>query len=492
MWGLDVPIFVPSGLVLDRRAGALPGNKFSVRRFEEQRVKHFFENLPERLFWTCLLLAIVCASILYGIVAQMKQWPPAPQLRLVYRTVFVEQSLTGAALQKHLQPSRGQGDGVMINEAPDRKDAVLLMGFFDGENQARLVNRDGSVIRKWSLNYFEHYPDVETRPCDGLGTPLETDVHGALLTPKGDLVFSYEYCGTAKLDQCSNLLWALNEQSHHSLVTSEQGGYLTIGRDDWTAAEVADRFPPFFTADTDAPIWEDVVLRLDEQGQVLERVSIPDIIMDSGLTALLTANNQDFKTKGVTRSELLHANKIDELPSELAYKFPLFNAGDWVVSMRGLNLVIVVDPATRTVRWHQTGPWIRQHDPEFRPDGKISIFNNNAYLTSYTRSDQTRLDAPRDTNIMTIDPVSRETEVVFGSKPGQEMLSVIRGQHEILDGGGILITEFDAGRVLEVDGAGTVVWEYVNKYDDEFVGEITNAKLYPLSYFETDWKECTQ
>lgn len=455
-------------------------------------MKRFFEGLPERLFWTCLLLTIVSASVLYGIVAQKKKWPPAPQFRTAYTVLFVEKSLTTSAYHKHLQPARGQGDGVMTNAEPDRRDTILLMGFFDGENQARLVKRDGSVIRKWSLNYFEHYPDIQARPCAHLDAPLWTDVHGALLTPKGELVFSYEYCGAAKLDQCSNLLWALDEKSHHSMVTSEQGGYLTLGRDDWAAAEVVDRFPPFSTPATDAPIWEDLVLRIDEQGRVLERVSIPGLIIDSGLSALLTANGLEITSKRVIRNELLHANKIDELSSDLADKFPLFNVGDWVISMRGLNLIVVVDSVTRKVKWHQTGPWIRQHDPEFRPDGKISVFNNNAYLTSYTVDEKTRLDAPRETNIVAIDPTSGETEIVFGGKPDQEMLSVIRGQHEILDDGRMLITEFDAGRVLEVDGAGNVIWEYINGYDDEFVGEITNAKLYPLDYFETDWKECAQ
>ncbi|WP_170412453.1 arylsulfotransferase family protein [Ruegeria arenilitoris] len=378
----------------------------------------------------------------------------------------------------------------MINEQPDRQDAILLMGFFDKENQARLVNRDGSVIRKWSLDYFEHYPDAQTRPCANLEDTLAADVHGALLTPKGELVFSYEYCGTVKLDPRSNVLWALDEPSHHSMVASEQGGYLTLGRNEWPAAEVADRFPAFFSATPDEKILEGVVLRLDEQGQIIERISIPEMIMENGLTALLTTNSQDFKVKRITRNELLHANKIDELSTEMADKLPLFNAGDWVLLMRGQNLVMVVDATTQTVKWHQTGPWIRQHDPEFRPDGKISILNNNTYVSVCTWHGKARLDVPRDTNIMVIDPVTRETEIVFGSKPGQEMLSVIRGQHKLLDDDGVLITEFDAGRVLEIDGTGNVIWEYVNKYDVEFVGEIANAKLYPLSYFETDCKEC--
>jgi len=91
-----------------------------------------------------------------------------------------------------------------------------------------------------------------------------------------------------------------------------------------------------------------------------------------------------------------------------------------------------------------------------------------------------------------VDPVSDETEVLFGEKPGQEMLSVIRGQHEILEDGGMLITEFDAGRVLQVDEDGEIVWEYVNKYNDEFVGEITNAAIFSPDYFEVDWQACDQ
>jgi len=69
-------------------------------------------------------------------------------------------------------------------------------------------------------------------------------------------------------------------------------------------------------------------------------------------------------------------------------------------------------------------------------------------------------------------------------------LSVIRGDHELLADGGMLITEFDAGRVFELDKSGTVVWEYVNHFDDQFVGEITNAARYDADYFSVDWNDC--
>ena len=89
-----------------------------------------------------------------------------------------------------------------------------------------------------------------------------------------------------------------------------------------------------------------------------------------------------------------------------------------------------------------------------------------------------------------MDPGTGETEVVFGEAPGQEMLSVLRGDHQLLDDGGMLITEFDAGRVLQVDGDGQIVWEYVNRYDDAFVGEITNASVHPAGSVDLEGQAC--
>ena len=392
------------------------------------------------------------------------------------------------AWRAHLQPSRGQDEGVTLNRRVGDGASILMVGFFDDENQARLVARDGSVVAKWPLDFFEHFPDESARACK-IKSPLYVDIHGAQLTPKGELVANYEYCGTVKVDHCGNVLWRLEEATHHSLTKAQGGGYWILARDEWQTAEQRDRFPPFSVAAGTNKIFEDILLKVSEEGEVLERVSIPQLLYDSGLEALMTATGDDFTTGGSARKELVHTNKVAELSEELSDNFPLFSAGDLVLSLRELNLVFVVDGDTKRVKWHQTGPWLRQHDPEFMPDGRISIFNNNVYKTSYNGS-YTRKGAPLDTNIVAVDPVTGETEVIYGQKPGQEMLSVIRGQHELLDNGGMIITEFDAGRVLEVDSGGNLVWEYVNHFDDKFVGEITNAALYDFDYFTVDWNDC--
>ena len=68
------------------------------------------------------------------------------------------------------------------------------------------------------------------------------------------------------------------------------------------------------------------------------------------------------------------------------------------------------------------------------------------------------------------------------------MLSIIRGKHEPTRKGGLLVTEFEGGRVFETDASGRIIWEYINRYDEDEVAEITEARIYPANYFRvSDW-----
>ncbi len=72
------------------------------------------------------------------------------------------------------------------------------------------------------------------------------------------------------------------------------------------------------------------------------------------------------------------------------------------------------------------------------------------------------------------------------------MLSVIRGKIDLTSSGGLLVTEFEGGRVVESDAAGNVVWEYINRYSPEEVAEITEARVYPKSYFNVSEWTCNK
>ena len=138
---------------------------------------------------------------------------------------------------------------------------------------------------------------------------------------------------------------------------------------------------------------------------------------------------------------------------------------------------MVFDPDTEVIQWYQHGPWLRQHDPDFLPDGTISIFNNRTDFGS--------------SNIMIIDPVTRQVEIAYEGTRARPFYTAIRGKHQYLANGNLLITSSQAGRVFEVTPAGEIVWEYVNRYDRDRVAIVSNAIRYDPTYFDVDaWSRC--
>jgi hypothetical protein len=235
-------------------------------------------------------------------------------------------------------------------------------------------------------------------------------------------------------------------------------------------------------------IADDLILRVDQQGKIAESKSLFDILMDNGFEPVLTATGMSLDGTTLEDNEVLHLNKIVELSADIAPAFPDFVTGDLLISVRDYNLVLVVEPGTWRVKWHSVGPWIRQHSARFMSDGTISVFNNNVYGFQSGPDGVTDLTQPRVTNILAVHPRTGERRVLYGDRPGQEMLSVFRGYHQEMPDGGLLITEPEAGRVFEVDRNGQIVWEYINRWDETRVIEMTGARAFPADYFTVrDW-----
>jgi hypothetical protein len=397
-----------------------------------------------------------------------------------------------------LQPSRKPGAGVTVNELAGDDSLVLLVGYFDGGNNIRLIRRDGSVVAQWPVRFSELFPEtphMREPPRNDLGI----DLHGALINEDGSVVFNFEAGGSVKLSRCGAVEWTLAELTHHSVERSARGGYWIPGREIHGAGE-RELYPPFSEV-VGYGLKVDELLHVSESGEVLERKPVVRVLYDNGLMPLLTATGYTFRGAATNAvdgvgtwldDEIVHMNKIAELPPDIADRFPLFEAGDLAVSLRDYNLVFVVDPDDWRIKWHRTGPWVRQHDPLFTADGRISIFNNNVHPSQYTPGVQRDPSLIEGSNILEIDPAAGTHDVVYGDRPGEEMLTFIRGKHQRLPDGHIMIAEFEAGRAFEVDVDRRIVWEYINRYDAEHVAEITGARVYPRSYFAvTDWS-CPQ
>lgn len=384
-----------------------------------------------------------------------------------------------------LEPARHEGQGVTINRTSDGS-LVLMSGFFDGGNEIRLVRRDGTVVANWPVSFTEIFPDtshLSTPPADD----FRVDLHGALIEPDGHVLFNFEYSGLVRLDRCGNVDWALQHPTHHSVEQAESGGYWVPGRIEGRSRQELD-YEPYTDMEVAEQLLDDVILRISDSGEILTSKSVMELLLENGLVAEMTATGEVFKRSADWfGGEFVHLNKIGELKSGQAAAFPMFEAGDLVISLRDFNLVAVVDPDDWTVKWNRIGPWLRQHDPDFNDDGTITVFNNNTFH-SLLEKGIPRAEMPALSEIDRVDFSDGAVERIYGNRESEEFLTIFRGKHDVTPDGGLLIVESESGRVFEVSANGKIVWEYINRYDDSRVAKVTDARLYADDYFNvSDW-----
>ena len=259
--------------------------------------------------------------------------------------------------------------------------------------------------------------------------------------------------------------------THHSVEPSHDGSFwVPAYRSILTVSPFPMLTPPYK---------EDYILKVAPDGKILAEMSVLKLLFDNGLRAQLFANGDNGSV--IRRADLTHLNDVEELSPQMAARFPRFAAGDLLLSLRNMNLLLVVDPATWRVKWHQTGPWMDQHDPDFLPNGRISVFSNN--------NDGTEAGSPTEgSTIIEVDPASGESRVRYGGRPDQRFYTSYRGKQQALPNGNLLIVEAHAGRVIEVAPDGGVVWEFLNRYDDTYAALVIDAIRYPPGYFKVeDW-----
>ena len=444
------------------------------------------------VFYLVLVCLVVGVSFGVGLHAGAGRTPLYHFVTRVSRavtsslTVIVGEASTllGTHPSHFAQISRHAGAGVTVNDpSADQRDYVLMAGFFENTNELRLIRRSGDIVARWPVEYYDIFPDPDYFP-EGFApaTNWNIDLHGALAMPDGSVVFNFEWGGLARLDRCGRVVWTVRRPTHHSVERAEGGGFWVGGR---RMLEISP-YPPF-----EPPFHEDTILRVGDDGKVLSEHSVVRLFYDNGLEPVLTATGRPFVEGMEWPREIVHLNKIEELTSDIAPGFPQFEAGDLALSFRDQNLVMVVDAQATRVKWWRIGPWLRQHDPEFRRDGRIVVFNNNVHATAFGDKHpyyKVPLSAPQATNIVAIDPASGASQVIYGSAPGQELLSVIKGKVDVTANGGLLITEAQGGRVRETNEAGAVVWEYINRLNATEVAEIGEARVYAPDYFTvSDW-----
>jgi hypothetical protein len=426
----------------------------------------------DRIAAAAFVLGLLAIAFGYGFLAGSKQlWPHDQVGRLeeaaeAFYKVYLQPE--ARASTELALPARDDRAGAIMHDAARTQpgDTFLTLYTADGF-EGRLIGLDGKVLHAWHARYSEVFPD---HPQLMWKAPDKFIVwHGAHLFPNGDMLFNFQDKsfpyggGLVKLDKNSRVLWKVAANTHHDIVVAEDG---TI----WAPSQhyVPDGLKE--TLNLKPWYYEDTVLHVSPDGQVLGEVSVLRAL--ASWPGLLSLNYEE--KLAVAANDPLHVNSAEPLSPSLAAKFPLFAAGDLLVSLRNINTLVVIDPATDRVKWALTGPFAKQHDARWLPDGRIRVYDN--------KGGDPKCGGSR---VLEIDPATQAVSWAYDACGDHPFANDIRGIVQALPNGNLLVTEALGGRAFEVARDDKrIVWEYVNAIDTgagaRRVGLVTHAERFPV------------
>ncbi len=428
-----------------------------------------------------LVLILLVLGVIVGAALVHFRLFPYPQLRAAVATiedlVKNREAYFGQVPVNQMVPAVYDGDGVTVHDparvAPGN---TLLSGVHDNGIALWLMSPKGETIREWRPPTSEILSEADY--VEGMEMPFNdffVVLHGAALMPDGGTIFTIANYALVRMTPCGEVDWVVPTMAHHSVFASHDETYWAATR--FYHDERDPEHPQYST-----PFWEDAIIQVDAAGKVLQTISMLDVIETNQLWGKLYAGQ---RPEPETNDDFTHLNDVEVLSPELAGDFPDFEAGDSMVSLRNPNLVIVFDPATLEAKWTQTGPWIRQHDPDFTSDGRIAVFDN--------RNDGRNGRLFGGSRVVMIEPTAPsggEWQVVYENSDATPFFSAKRGLLDLLENGNILITESESGRVFEIDESGEIAWEYISRFDGDRTAAINHAERYPDDFTEDAYSAC--
>ncbi|MDC0434628.1 arylsulfotransferase family protein [bacterium] len=387
------------------------------------------------------------------------------------------QAYLGNAPVNQLIRPRYDGEGVtVLDEERVAPGNTLLAGVKGDAVALWLVSPQGETIRQWQPLTTEILSNLDY--IEGVDRPFNdffVTIHGAALAPDGGVIFTIANYVLVKLGACGDVDWVVPTMAHHSVFASYDDTYWSTTRT-WHDEPSAD-FPQF-----QPPFWEDEVVQVDSEGNILQIISMLELIDKNRLWGMLFGGQLPTP---VTTDDVLHLNDVEVLSPEFADAYPDFDAGDIMVSLRNPNLVIVFDPETLEAKWSSAGPWIRQHDPDFGADGKIVVLDN--------RNDDANGAQFGGSQIVLMTPsapLGGNWDVSYENSDTTPFFTAKRGVVDLPGNGNVLVTESEAGRVFEFTPRGDIVWEYINRYDADHLTSVMHAERYPLDYASNAYDTC--
>lgn len=420
-----------------------------------------------RLSLVCFVLSTAFLAFMGGFFVSFKSWPPARAIEEAYGAIGDlwehwrdDLNLAPTRLLVPVDNAGRERVRAVAGERamPGNRFVVGLTPTKKSPSGAMLLDRFGAEIHFWPIDY--------NKLASGIRRANNVFVHGTLPLRDGSIVVNFEFGNRlARIGPCGEAIWVTPGVFHHGISRSHDGTLWT-----WEDKQTTD--------EKGVVVGDEHIVQIDpETGRRLGSISLErDIVERQSLYGRFALHSKEDANGIVYATDPFHPNDVDVLSPEMAPAFPKFAPGDLLISLRALNTIAVLDPVTARVKWSRIGPWHRQHDPDFMPDGTISVLDNNMGLGA--------------SRILAIRPGTDEVTTVFDGAGRGNFYTWRRGRHQRLANGNVMIAESEKGRAIEVAPDGTIVWEYNNIYDAKRSGPVNEALVLPADFFAKDALRC--
>jgi outer membrane protein assembly factor BamB len=374
----------------------------------------------------------------------------------------------------------GTRSGVTLHDRERAFDGLNLFNERD-QSAASLMDMEGEVRHSWSsqlkgdtfAQMNERYPRFMPSYLRGWNL--------VEMLPDGDLLVIGTHHMLLRLSWDSTPEWKLDFSAHHDLEVAGNGDIYVL-EDSLRQVE--------FDGGS-VTIQDNAVVVVSPAGEVERRFSIYDAMSDESWSSVLApalqriegaqaerlaylrqigtsagGNGQeiadlyeaavsgDFEhDEGIQNilchgkaADIFHSNSVKLLPRD---EPGLWRKGDLLVSVRNLDLVVVLDQDSGKVVWSWGRTQLqRAHHATALDDGHIQIFDNG------TRRGYSR--------IVEVDPRSGKITWSYEASPPSAFYSSACGSSQRLPNGNVLISETNRGRAFEVDPTGAIVWTFLS------------------------------
>ena len=419
-------------------------------------------------------------TYLFGAYSAEKKWPTYPR---ALEEMFATRTVQFERNPKFWQEADFTETGVVEKSG----EAVEGLTFYLSADRqgAKLIDMAGETVHEWQMRFRDVWADP--RHVD---EPVAADKirwRYAHLYPNGDVLAVFEARGAvphgyglAKINADSEVIWKLGRRIHHQVEVTDEGTIYAVEQiyRDLERSPIPNQ--PQIKAKEGSEILEDVIVEVGPNGWEGDRIRVLDAIIESPFRDILeTFPSRSHRELYNERAwDPAHVNDVEVANAAVAETVPAVDAGDLLVSIRPLQAIVAIDPATHRAVWASRGIWTRQHDPDVLENGHLMVFDN---LGQAGPGGQSR--------ILEINPRTNGVPWDYAGTAQAPFYSFTEGSQQRLENGNVLITEAQRGRLVEVSRQGGIVWQYNNPAVDERdgvrkVAQVQAAKRYRAEVLE--------